>query len=273
MAKPIAKTSAAKSAPTTKTKPLNLVGTEGAETIVGGEGNDIIDGRGGNDYLLGAGGNDYLIGGTGDDRLDGGTNYDQMDGGAGNDTFVVDHVSDFVIERIDGGTDTVLSSVSYTLNPQLENLTLTGAGLIDGTGTWLDNQLTGNIASNRIDGREGNDLIDGGLGADTLTGGLGADTFAFTSALGGGVDRILDFVSGTDRIALDDARFSGLALGALPAGAFQVGAAVDADDRILYNPATGALSFDADGAGGAGALIFATVQPGLAIGAADFIVI
>ena len=273
MAKPIAKNSGAKSGPNTKTEPLNLVGTEGAETFVGGEGNDIIDGRGGNDYLLGAGGNDYLIGGTGDDRLDGGTNYDQMDGGVGNDVFVVDHVSDFVIERIDGGTDTVISSIGYTLNPQLENLNLSGAGLIDSTGSYLDNQLTGNISSNRLDGREGNDLIDGGLGADVLTGGLGADTFAFTSALGGGVDRIVDFVSGTDRIALDDARFSGLAPGALPAGAFQVGAAAEADDRILYDPATGALSFDPDGVGGSGALIFATVQPGLAIGAGDFIVI
>jgi Ca2+-binding RTX toxin-like protein len=255
-------------------KGLRLNGTEGADTIGGGDGNDTIDGRGGNDTLTGGAGNDYLVGGLGDDRLDGGTNYDQMDGGAGNDTYVVDHASDFIIERVDGGTDSVLSSVSYALSPELENLTLTGAAAIDGTGSWRDNQLAGNGAANRLDGREGNDVIDGGLGADTLTGGLGADLFAFTTALGGGnVDRIVDFAPGSDRIALDHAVFAGLAPGALAAGAFATGAAADADDRIVYDPTTGALSFDADGVGGAEAVAFATLQPGLALGAGDFVVI
>ncbi|HEX8654203.1 MAG TPA: calcium-binding protein [Allosphingosinicella sp.] len=256
------------------TKGVTLVGTEAADALRGGDGNDVLDGRGGNDALYGGAGNDYLIGGLGDDRLDGGTNYDQMDGGAGNDTYVVDHASDFVIERIDGGTDSVESSVSYALMPELENLALTGGAAIDGTGSWRDNQLGGNGAANRLDGREGNDVIDGGLGADALTGGLGADLFAFTAALGGGnVDTIADFAAGSDRIALDDAVFAGLAPGALAAGAFATGAAADADDRIVYDPTTGALSFDADGLGGAAAATFATLQPGLALGAADIVVI
>jgi Ca2+-binding RTX toxin-like protein len=256
-------------------KGVNLVGTEGAETLVGGEGNDVIDGRGGSDVLLGGAGNDYLIGRDGDDRLDGGTDYDQMDGGAGNDVYVVDHGGDLIVERIGEGNDTVLSSVSWTLAPEVENLTLTGGGAIAGTGSWRDNQLTGNAAANRLDGREGNDLIDGGEGADVLAGGLGADVFAFTAPLGlGNVDSLLDFQPGADRIALDDSVFAGLAPGALAAEAFRVGtAAADADDRILYDPATGTLSFDADGLGGADAVAFATVQPGLALGAGDFLVI
>ncbi|HEV2818425.1 MAG TPA: calcium-binding protein [Allosphingosinicella sp.] len=260
---------------TGRIKGVNLVGTEGGEALVGGEGNDVLDGRGGNDLLLGAGGNDYLIGRDGDDRLDGGANYDQMDGGAGNDTYVVDHGGDLIVERAGEGVDTVLSSVSYALNLELEHLALTGNGSIDGIGNYRDNQLTGNAAANRLDGREGNDAIDGGQGADVLTGGLGADVFAFTAPLGAGnVDAILDFAPGVDRIALDDATFAGLAPGVLPIEAFRVGAAAeDADDRILYDPATGTLSFDADGIGGLDAVAFATVQPALAIAASDFAVI
>jgi Ca2+-binding RTX toxin-like protein len=257
------------------TKGLTLVGTEGADTLRGGEGNDVLDGRGGNDALYGGAGSDYLIGGLGDDFLDGGLGVDQLDGGAGNDRYVVDNASDFVIERIDGGIDTVESSVSYALSPELEHLTLTGAAVIDGTGSWRDNRLAGNDAANRLDGREGNDVIDGKGGADLLTGGLGTDTFAFTAALGGGnVDTIVDFAPGADRIALGQAAFAGLAPGALAPGAFATGAAAaDADDRIVYDPTIGALSFDADGAGGAAALTFAMLQPGLALGAADFVVI
>jgi Ca2+-binding RTX toxin-like protein len=263
------------SAKTPTVKGVRRTGTEGADILTGTDGNDTLEGRGGNDNLFGGAGNDYLLGGLGDDRLDGGTNYDQMDGGAGNDTYVVDHASDFIIERTDGGTDSVQSSVSFTLFPELENLTLTGTAAINGTGSWRDNSLTGNAGANRIEGREGNDTIDGGAGADILVGGLGADLFAFTTALGGGnVDSIADFAPGVDRIALDDAVFAGLAPGALNPAAFVAGtAAADADDRIVYDRATGTLSYDADGLGGLDAVTFATLQPGADLTAAGIVVI
>ena len=250
-------------------------GTEAADTLVGGELNDILYGFGGNDHLNGNGGNDYLVGGAGDDVLNGGANYDQMDGGAGNDTYHVDHLSDFIIERVDGGTDTVLSSVNFSLSLDVENLTLVGSGAVVAVGNYRDNVLTGNAIANRIDGGAGADSIDGGQGSDALVGGLGADTFAFTTApAAGNVDQILDFQAGVDRIALDDAIFAGLAPGALAAGAFAVGTvAQEADDRILYDPATGALLFDADGVGGAEAVMFASLQPNLTLAASDFAVI
>ena len=87
-------------------------------------------------------------------------------------------------------------------------------------------------------------------------------------------DALPDYQPGIDRFYLDDAVFTGLAPGALPAGAFRVGAAAaDADDRIIYNSANGQLLFDADGNGAGAAIHWATVHEGLAILASDFQVI
>jgi Ca2+-binding RTX toxin-like protein len=61
--------------------------------------------------------------------------------------------------------------------------------------------------------------------------------------------------------------------GSLEASAFALGIlATDADDRILYDPATGALRYDADGNGGFAATEFARLGSGLALTHADFVV-
>lgn len=124
-------------------------------------------------------------------------------------------------------------------------------------------------------GGDGEDQLFGGAGSDVLNGGGAADLFLFTEALGASnVDTIQDLVSGLDRIFLENAVFTGLSAGALAAGAFRVGAtAQDADDRIIYNAATGALFFDADGNGGGAAVQFATLSGAPALAAGDFVVI
>src|SRR5262249_3008240 len=103
----------------------------------------------------------------------------------------VDNAADQVIEASGEGVDTVRSSMSYTLPANVDNLILTGAAAISGTGNPLDNQITGNSAVNVLNGGEGADVLVGGGGNDTLNGGDGPD--------------IMDGGLGSDRYVVDNA--------------------------------------------------------------------
>ena len=335
----------------TGTEAMNvLLGKGGADTLRGLGGPDLLLGGDGTDRLEGGLGDDLLYGGNGNDMLDGGAGADTMTGGYGNDGYVVDNAGDKAVEAsAAGGTDTVNSSVAFTLGANVENLTLTGTAAVNGTGNGLANILTGNAAGNVLNGGAGADimrggagndiyfvdngsdqvvetstahgtdrvqstvsftlganvenltlagtaaingtgnglaniltgngaanLLRGGAGHDTLQGGAGADSFQFDTALGAtNVDKILDFVRGSDKLLLENAVFAGLPAGALSAAAFALGtSATSASQRILYDPATGALLFDPDGSGAAAAIQFATLaNPPASLSAADFLVV
>ncbi|MES2356088.1 MAG: hypothetical protein V4568_17125 [Pseudomonadota bacterium] len=109
--------------------------------------------------------------------LDGGTGIDTLRGGLGNDTYVVDNVGDVVTELAGEGADLIQSSVTYALSANIENLTLTGNGTINGTGNELDNILIGNSGANTLTGGAGNDTLSGGTGADKMLGGIGNDAY------------------------------------------------------------------------------------------------
>jgi Ca2+-binding RTX toxin-like protein len=132
--------------------------------------------------LVGTSGNDTLFGYSGADTLNGGAGADVLVGRGGNDTYVVDNVGDVITEAANEGMDLVQSSVTYTLANNVENLTLTGATAINGTGNTLNNVLTGNSAANTLTGGAGNDTLDGGAGNDTMLGGLGDDIYVVDSA-------------------------------------------------------------------------------------------
>ena len=89
------------------------------------------------------------------------------------------------------------------------------------------------------------------------------------------LDRIIDFNVAADTIKLENLFFKALTkMGVLAPGAFHIGSAVhDADDRIVYNSATGALSYNSDGTGGIAAVQFAKLATGLALTNADCVVV
>jgi len=166
--------------------------------------NLILEAEGG--YINGTGnaqantltGNDY------DNRLDGGAGADVLIGKAGNDTYVVDTLSDQIVELDGEGFDTVETALTYTLANTLEGLRLTGTGNVDGYGNDASNSLSGNDGDNRLyggagndwlQGDAGNDLLDGGTGSDGMSGGMGNDTF-YTDSQGDSIDEAAD--EGTD---------------------------------------------------------------------------
>jgi Ca2+-binding RTX toxin-like protein len=299
-----------------------LDGGAGADTMAGGDGNEVyvVDNVGdtvveaageGTDLVrssvtfdLGANvenltltgtaaingiGNDLantLIGNSAANSLNGRAGADTMSGGSGNDTYIVDNVGDTAVETASAGIDLVRSSVTFTLGANVENLTLTGSGAINGSGNDLANTLVGNSSANTlnggagadtINGGGGNDLLIGGTGNDTLNGSTGADNFRFNTALSSStnVDLISGFSVTDDTIQLDNDIFTAIgAIGTLSAGAFFVGAAAhDASDRIIYDSATGNIYYDADGNGAGAQVLFAQVAAGLSMTNADFQII
>uniref|UniRef100_A0A8J7CZN8 Putative Ig domain-containing protein n=1 Tax=Desmonostoc muscorum LEGE 12446 TaxID=1828758 RepID=A0A8J7CZN8_DESMC len=174
----------------TGTGAINGTGNNLSNIIIGNTGANSLNGVDGNDSLIGGTGNDTLIGGADNDTLDGGAGNDSLDGGAGNDIYTVDSLSDTVTEGFNAGTDLVKSAVNWVLGDNLENLTLTGSKVINGTGNSLNNIITGNSAANTLNGGDGNDSLIGGSGNDTLLGGAGNDSLdggAGIDSLDGGV--------------------------------------------------------------------------------------
>ena len=163
---------------------LTLTGT----SSIDGTGNalaNVLTGNAGDNHLSGGDGNDTLSGGAGNDTLDGGTGNDTLYGGTGDDTYIVDSPTERVIELANEGTDTILASVTFKLQANLENLTLTGREAINGTGNFQSNILIGNDAAN---------VLDGSGGKDVLIGGGGADTFVFRAGETNG-DKVMDFTA------------------------------------------------------------------------------
>ncbi|MFO0543755.1 MAG: LamG-like jellyroll fold domain-containing protein, partial [Pseudanabaena sp.] len=112
----------------------NIVNYNGivVSKIAGDNKDNNLVGTAADEYLEGKDGNDILTGGVGNDTLNGGAGIDTLIGGLGNDTYQIDTTTDTITENANQGTDTVESSVTYTLGNNLENLTLTGTTAING---------------------------------------------------------------------------------------------------------------------------------------------
>ena len=157
--------------------------------------------------------NNWITGNGAANSLNGGAGADRLIGGGGNDIYSVDNIRDAVVETANQGVDTIYSTVSYMLAPNVENLQLTGSAY-GGTGNAAANVLVGNAIANLLDGGAGNDRIVGGggndivrgnLGRDVMTGGSGRDVFDFNlyqDTRNSAPDIITDFRHGEDKIDL-----------------------------------------------------------------------
>jgi Ca2+-binding RTX toxin-like protein len=199
------------------------------------QGNDVYSGAAGHltGKLLMGDGNDIATGGVDNDWFEGGTENDALTG--------------------NGGADKLLGQ--------------------DGNDT-----LNGGLGNDILDGGNGNDTLFGGAGNDKLTGGANNDFFVFNTALNASTNRdvITDFNHVADTFRLENAIFTKLGAGmhALNPGFFHAGVkAADANDYVVYNRATGILSYDSDGNGAHAAIGFAQLLNKPMLAANDFVVI
>jgi parallel beta-helix repeat protein len=152
--------------------------------------------------ITGTSGSEALVGAGGDDILNGLGGADTMSGGFGDDTYIVDNAGDVVTEALNAGLDTIKTALTtYTLQSNVENLTLTGSLAQSGFGNGLDNVLTSNGVAATLNGGAGNDTLVSNGGTDVLTGGAGNDTFYFQK-MPAAVAQITDFTHGQDTLDL-----------------------------------------------------------------------
>ena len=203
-----------------------LIGNSAANVLTGGAGHDIYNvGTGdtvveaaneGTDlvlsnvtWTLGANTEKLTLLGTGtidgtgnslNNTLIGNSAANLLAGRAGHDIYVVG-AGDTVVEVPNEGTDLVQSAVSFTLGTNVENLTLTGTGAINGTGNSLNNTLIGNSTANVLSGGDGHDTYVVGAG-DTVVeaANQGADLVQSSVSwiLGANLERLT--LTGTDHI-------------------------------------------------------------------------
>jgi len=124
---------------------------------------------------------------------------DTLIGGAGSDTYVLTR-ADIIQEQVNGGTDTIQSSISFslvdadgngTLGGNVENLTLTGSSNLNGTGNTLSNVITGNAGNNVMNGGTGIDTVSYAAATAAVTVNLALTTAQATG--GAGSDTITNF--------------------------------------------------------------------------------
>jgi Ca2+-binding RTX toxin-like protein len=155
-------------------------------------------------------------------------------------------------------------------------------------GNLGNDTLHGGANNDQLKGDAGNDYLFGGAGKDVLYGGTNKDVFVFDAKVDKknwklNVDKIMDYKTKDDTIALDNAVFKKLGTkGTLTKPAklnkafFTVGtAAKDKNDYLIYDNKKKVLYYDDDGSGAHAAYQIATFDKKLKLTmtAAEFLVI
>lgn len=229
------------------------------ESLISGKGRDILIGDLNNNLLMSGAGDDLVRGGQGDDILNGGDGIDTVDfSDKSRDISVALNDISQAVSVVIGSENDVISN--------FENIT-------GGSG---NDRFAGNSASNTLLGGLGDDVLIGYGGADILTGGAGRDTFRF-ERVDDGVDRITDFVRGTDKISLNSSEFANLN-GVVRTANFKnltqsqlARNQYDSDDYLIFNMSNRTLYYDADGNGGNYAAVAIATFSVSGLGINDFV--
>ena len=209
---------------------VNIIGSQGNDTITVNGGANFIDGQDGDDIIDAGGGNDTLDGGEGDDILIGGTGSDTVNGAAGNDTIfwtfgdgpptidggadtdtleiigtaaanVLDVIFDGTsITNFEGGTVTGVEAINADLLGGNDRLSYAGA-TADVTVDLAAGTASGFASISNIEnvtGGSGNDVLSaaGNAQNNNLAGGVGDDTYfvdsgdTTTEAANAGIDSV-----------------------------------------------------------------------------------
>jgi serralysin len=256
----------------------------------------FIDGADGNDTLIGGAAGDTFSfsagsGNYGSDRVDGNDGFDTLQFSGGRSAVTVDMRAGTAAGGGTGGSGRVAFSDMERVEGTRFNDRLTagddGDQLLGGRGNDTlrggagDDNLSADGTTTGFNLGSGADWLSGRGGNDGLTGGDGNDSFVFEVEPGeANADFVADFVSGLDRLLLDDAAHANIG----PRGRFAVGderffaaagatSGHDASDRVVYDLSTGDLYYDADGSGAGEAMRIATFQDNAPITATDITVI
>ncbi|MBB3020458.1 Ca2+-binding RTX toxin-like protein [Microvirga lupini] len=185
-------------------------------------------------------------------------------------------------EQTKAYTFTVRATAGGLSNDRVVTITVNDVGVESTSGSAANDVIKGGVGKDTLGGGLGHDTLWGGLGNDTLTGNSGKDIFVFATKTNKrtNVDKINDFVVKDDSIWLDNAVFTKIGKGSedrpgkLAKSMFWTGkAAHDSSDRIVYDKASGALYYDADGTGRGAQVKIATLKKGLGLTEKDFFVI
>lgn len=138
-----------------------------------------------------------IVGNSQDNVLDGGTGADTLQGGAGDDIYLVHDARATIVEAVDGGNDTVISTVDFELPANVETLILVGTATYGAVLTPGHSFAAASVELAQTDASASDDVVGKTLVANP----------AISSELVGGTGD--DFLVGAHAVATDMAGGSG----------------------------------------------------------------
>lgn len=154
------------------------------ENIIGSNFNDVLRGDGNANVLQGMGGRDVLEGDAGADTLDGGDGWDYARYRASEEGVTINLTTN-VNTGGDAEGDTLISIEAVTGSYFNDNI----------TGDSKANYLRGEIGDDTLHGEGGNDILSGAIGADLLDGGVGTDTADYNDSTAGVTINLLNNIA------------------------------------------------------------------------------